>query len=82
LDDKHFYDHEIIGFKLHDTRYGEVGIVEQVIDNNVNPLIQVMNGEKEILIPFIDGLVQKVDRKAKTIHVTSPEGLIEMYMGE
>jgi 16S rRNA processing protein RimM len=48
----------------------------------VNPLIQVINGEKEILIPFIDGLVQKVDRKSKTLHVTSPEGLIEMYMGE
>lgn len=82
LDDKHFYDHEIIGFKLVDTRYGETGIIEQVVDNSVNPLIVVMNGEKEILIPFIEGLVQKVDRKSKTLHVTSPEGLIEMYMGE
>ncbi len=82
LDDKHFYDHEIIGFKLIDTRYGETGIIEQVVDNSVNPLIVVMNGEKEILIPFIDGLVQKVDRKSKTLLVTSPEGLIEMYMGE
>lgn len=82
LDDMHFYDHEIIGFQLIDTRYGETGIIEQVVDNSVNPLIVVMNGEKEILIPFIDGLIQKVDRKSKTLHVTSPEGLIEMYMGE
>ncbi len=82
LDDKHFYDHEIIGFQLIDTNYGEVGLIEQVIDNNVNPLIQVMNGEKEVLIPFINGLVQKVDRQSKTLHVTAPEGLIEMYMGE
>lgn len=82
LDDMHFYDHEIIGFKLIDTRYGETGIIEQVVDNSVNPLIVIMNGEKEILIPFIDGLIQKVDRKSKTLHVTSPEGLIEMYMGE
>ncbi len=82
LDDKHFYDHEIIGFQLIDTRYGETGIIEQVIDNSVNPLIVVINGEKEILIPFIDGLIQKVDRTSKTLHVTAPEGLIEMYMGE
>lgn len=82
LDDMHFYDHEIIGFRLVDKTYGEVGIIEQVMDNNVNPLIQVMKDEKEVLIPFIPGLIQKVDRQAKTLHVAAPEGLIEMYLGE
>ncbi|WP_343747716.1 ribosome maturation factor RimM [Fluviicola sp.] len=82
LDDMHFYDHEIIGFQLVDKSYGEVGIIEQVMDNNVNPLIQVMKDEKEVLIPFVPGLIQKVDRPAKTLHVAAPEGLIEMYLGE
>ncbi len=80
LDDKHFYDHEVIDFKVVDTVSGEVGKLAQVIDLSVNPLLQVMNGEKEILIPFVDGLIQRVDRAEKTLYITAPEGLIEMYL--
>ena len=76
-----FYDHEVVGFKVIDANFGEVGILEQVVDLPVNPLLQVMRGEKEVLIPFIDGLVTKVDRENKELHVTAPEGLIEIYIG-
>jgi len=76
-----FYDHEVVGFKVFDVNFGEVGILEQVIDLPVNPLLQVMRGEKEILIPFVDGLVTKVDREKKELHVAAPEGLIEIYVG-
>lgn len=80
LDEKHFYDHEVIGFTLVDQVFGEAGVIEQIIDNSVNPLIQVMRGEQEILIPFVDGLIQRVDRENKTLYVQAPEGLIEMYL--
>ncbi len=76
-----FYDHEVVGFKVIDANFGEVGILEQVVDLPVNPLLQVMRGEKEVLIPFIDGLVTKVDRENKELHVAAPEGLIEIYIG-
>lgn len=76
-----FYDHEVIDFKVIDERLGEIGVVAQVIDLKVNPLLQVMNGEKEILIPLIEGAVQKVDRKKKELHVRTPEGLVELYLG-
>ncbi len=82
LDSKHFYDHEVIGFTVIDTRYGNCGILEQVIDLSVNPLLQIMNKETEVLIPFVKNLVVLVDRKKKELHINSPEGLIEMYMGE
>lgn len=80
LDDKHFYDHEVMGFEVIDEAFGSVGTLEQVIDLSVNPLLQVMNGEKEVLIPFVQGLIQKVDREAKKLHVSAPPGLIEMYL--
>lgn len=76
-----FYDHEVVGFKVIDANYGEVGVLEQVVDLPVNPLLQVMNGEKEVLIPFIEGLVTKVDREKKELHVVAPEGLIDLYLG-
>jgi 16S rRNA processing protein RimM len=80
LDDKHFYDHEVIGFQVVDTNFGPVGTLEQVVDLPVNPLLQIQNGEKEILVPFINGLVQKVDRATKTLYISAPEGLIDLYL--
>jgi len=76
-----FYDHEVVGFRVIDENFGEVGILEQVVDLPVNPLLQVMRGGKEVLIPFIDGLVTKVDREKRELHVAAPEGLIEIYIG-
>jgi 16S rRNA processing protein RimM len=46
----------------------------------VNPLIQIMNGSKEVLVPLIEGIVQNVDRKKKTMTIKAPPGLIELYL--
>ncbi|MEN9440517.1 MAG: hypothetical protein RLZ33_593, partial [Bacteroidota bacterium] len=81
LSGKNFYDHEIVGFKVIDVNFGEVGVMESVIDLSVNPLLQIMNGSKEVLIPLIDGMVQEVDRKKKTLTINAPAGLIELYLG-
>lgn len=81
LSGKNFYDHEVVGFKVIDTIFGEVGILESVIDLQVNPLIQIMNGSKEVLVPLIEGVVQEVDRKKKILTITAPAGLIELYLG-
>lgn len=81
LSGKNFYDHEVVGFKVIDVNFGEVGILETVIDFSNNPLLQVINGKKEVLIPLIEGLVEKVDRKSKTLFIKAPEGLIELYLG-
>jgi 16S rRNA processing protein RimM len=80
LSGKNFYDHEVVGFKVIDSLFGEVGVLESIIDLQVNPLIQIMNGSKEVLVPLIDGLVQKVDRSNKTLYITAPAGLIELYL--
>ena len=77
----HFYDHEVVGFKVIDSKLGDIGVLDQVIDFKVNPLLQVINGEKEILIPFREGVVTKVDRKNKELHVVTPDGLVELYLG-
>lgn len=81
LEGTHFYDHEITGFKVIDVKHGEIGVLEQVIDFKVNPLLQVIKGEKEILIPYREGVVTKVDRKRKELHVQTPDGLVELYLG-
>ena len=81
LSGKNFYDHEVVGFTVVDESYGEVGKIESVIDLQVNPLLQIMNGTKEVLIPLVEGVVQNVDRKKKIMTVKAPAGLIELYLG-
>jgi 16S rRNA processing protein RimM len=81
LDDTHFYDHEVVGYTVIDSHSGNIGRLEQVIDLPVNPLLQIMKDDKEILVPFVEGLVQRVDRSEKTLYITAPEGLVEMYLG-
>lgn len=80
LSDTNFYDHEVVGFTVIDEKYGEVGKLESIIDFSNNPLIQIMNGEKEVLIPLISKLIRKVDRESKTLHINAPEGLIDLYL--
>ena len=80
LKGNNFYDHEVVGYKVIDSSYGEVGVLEQVVDFKINPLLQVMKGEKEVLIPLLKDTVQKVDRDKKELHVQSPLGLIELYL--
>lgn len=76
-----FYDHEVVGFKVIDEEHGDIGIMQQVIDLKVNPLLQIDKDGKEVLIPLIEGVVKKVDRENKELHVLAPGGLIELYLG-
>lgn len=77
-----FYDHEVVGFQVVDVNFGPVGTLDQIIDLPVNPLIQVQaNNGKEVLIPFVKNLIQKVDRENKILTLSAPEGLIALYLG-
>ena len=80
LDDKHFYDHEVIGFSVEDVNHGRIGIIQDVIDLAANPLLQIIEGEREILVPLLPGLVKNVDRTKKALLIEAPEGLIGLYL--
>ncbi len=80
LGDDSFYDHEIEGFTVIDTVRGDIGIAVGVIDHPSNPLLQVEKEGVEILIPLNVELHKKVNRSEKTLTITSPEGLLEVYL--
>ena len=80
LDEDEFYYKEIVGFKLVDVAKGEIGEISDVLEYPTQAVIQVMKDGKEILIPIHDDIIQKVDKKAKTLTVKAPEGLIDMYL--
>ena len=80
LDGVNFYDHEVIGFNVFDEREGHIGELKSVIDLKLNPLLQVVQNKKEILIPLIKGSVRKIDRVNKELYIKAPDGLIDLYL--
>ena len=80
LDGDKFYFHEVIGFKIKDKNFGDVGILKGINDSTAQALFEIDKNGTEILIPMNDEFIVKVDRKNKTIHVDTPEGLIELYI--
>ncbi len=75
-----FYHHEVKGFKVVDERLGEIGQVDRILEMPVQPLFRILKGEKEILVPVVDEIIRKVDRKRRTIFIAAPEGLIDLYL--
>jgi 16S rRNA processing protein RimM len=80
LSGNQFYFHEIIGFRMVDESFGEVGEIVAVNDSTAQSLFEVQRGDKLILIPMNDEFIVRLDRKKKEILVHTPEGLIELYL--
>ena len=76
-----FYFHEVIGFTVMDEVHGNIGTVESVLDFPQQKILQVKNGDKEILVPVLKHILKKVDRPNRIIEVSTPEGLVELYLG-
>ena len=75
-----FYFHEVRGFRVVDDVYGDIGTIQTIIEYPAQPLFQIINGDKEILVPVIDPVIKQVDRENKTIYITAPNGLIDLYL--
>jgi 16S rRNA processing protein RimM len=75
-----FYFHEVIGFTVKDLKFGEIGIVKQILEYPNQAVLQVMHKEKEVLIPASHDVIKLVDRTKKEIEVDAPDGLIEIYL--
>ena len=75
-----FYYHEVIGFTILDAIHGDIGIIQSINDSTPQALFEVQKEDKQLLIPINDDIIKKVDRENKVIEVTTPEGLVELYL--
>lgn len=75
-----FYFHEIIGFKVVDSNFGDVGVILKINETAAQPLFEIDRQGIAIFIPIVDEFIKKVDRANKTIEVQTPDGLIELYL--
>lgn len=75
-----FYYHEVIGFKVMDSNLGAIGSIIGVNDNTPQALFIIEHLGQEVLVPIADDFIDKVDRENKTMHLTTPDGLVDLYL--
>jgi 16S rRNA processing protein RimM len=67
-----------IGFTITDLKYGEIGIIDEIIEYPGHSLFQVMKDKKEILIPITEDFITNIDVENKRIEIETPEGLFDL----
>jgi len=58
----------------------KLAAVESVIEQPLQILLQLTINNKEVLVPLNDATLKKIDRKKKEVHVSLPDGLLEIYL--
>lgn len=69
-----------IGFEVIDHIHGNLGKIIDVNDNGTQLLVTINYKTKEIILPLVEDLIEKIDEENKQIFYKSPEGLIDIYI--
>lgn len=80
LDADQFYFHDVIGYTVLDEKLGTLGIVETFYELPQQDVLAMCYKGQEVLIPVVDELVSHADQATKTLHVTLPDGLLDVYL--
>lgn len=78
LEENEFYFHQIIGCEVFDENDKNLGEIIDILTSGAND-VWVIKGEngKEILIPYIEDVVKKIDITSKKVNIEVMEGLID-----
>lgn len=74
-----FYYDDLVGLEAFDREGRSLGVVAEVFDNGANDVLVLREreGERELLIPFIDEVVVEVDLAGGKLLVEPLEGLLD-----
>lgn len=70
--------HMLVGYTLFDSKQGKIGEILQVDDFAGNLLFTVQYKGEEIMVPFSNDFLQRLDEEAREIELDCPEGLFEV----
>jgi len=72
----HYFIFQMIGLEVYEKGIF-LGKIENVIQTGSNDVYIVKDNKKEILIPALKSIVEKIDLDAKKMVVSLPEGLVD-----
>lgn len=73
-----YFDHDLVGCAVFDTRGNRLGVVGDILRIAGNAQLVVRGSGREHLIPAVSGICIEVSIEKKRILVDPPEGLMEL----
>jgi 16S rRNA processing protein RimM len=71
----------IEGYEVIDKTFGSIGVVCEILEREIQPLMVVINDKREeILIPFDEEIILKTDHRRRRVMIQAPDGLIDLYL--
>lgn len=78
LEEGEFYVVDLIGLKVIDDAYGEIGVLKDVQQNTAQDLYIVKRSKgADVMIPYVDEFIREINLDEGVIHVTLWEGMLE-----
>lgn len=72
-----YYYYELMDCRCHDRLHGELGRVSDVIEDGGGLLLEIVAGDRRLLVPFVNRYLVAVDRDGRVIELDLPAGLLE-----
>lgn len=72
---------EFIGMLVRDEEHGDLGEVTGIEGSAKNPVLVVLRGEQEVMVPLTGEMILAVDPEENSLLVRTPPGLIDLYRG-
>lgn len=82
LEKGQFYYHDVVGYQVVDKTLGPLGTVREFASFSHQDILVMDYQGKEVLIPVIDEMIGEADHDQQLLHVSLPEGLLDIYLSE
>ncbi|MEQ8810246.1 MAG: ribosome maturation factor RimM [Imperialibacter sp.] len=72
-----FETSDLVGFSVY-SNSENLGTISSINNHALNPLLVVVNNQKEMLIPISDYFIKGIDHTLKRVKVELPDGFVEI----
>jgi 16S rRNA processing protein RimM len=79
-DDEEAEENPLKGYSVFDSKFGFIGELTFINEIPGNPVFETNFNGKTIIIPYSDEFIREINDNKKEIHITAPDGLIDLYL--
>ena len=72
--------HELVNYRIIDAAYGDLGPILRIDELPQQEIAVCQVGGKQVLVPLNNDFIDEIDRESKSIKMTLPDGLIDLYL--
>jgi 16S rRNA processing protein RimM len=69
---------KVVGYLVVDSRKGELGIIEDFLPSEFNPMWTIRYGTEELMIPASHDFILRTNHRKRILYLDLPEGLTEL----